>query len=927
MPAINKSSGATPDHDASIALTAHNEAARLDCLHQYNILDSEPEEAFDSLTRLAAHICETPIALVSLIDARRQWFKSKVGLAVNETPRQIAFCVHAIAQSEIFIVPDALLDERFATNPLVSDDPHIRFYAGVPLITSSGYALGTLCVIDRQPRQLTKSQLAALRTLSMQVIAQLELRRNYRELVHTHQALQQSEEQFRLLINGVKDYAIFMLDLHGSIISWNAGAENITGYHATEMIGRNASCFDCDVIMASKNLQQALHIARTSGQFEAERWYLRKDGTRFWANIAIAPLYDETELRGFSQVTHDITERQQAQAARIHAQVMEAAKVELEKEVRDRQRAEERLAKLNSCFLRFGSDPNENINHLTALCGELLEATHILYSRLEDELSHNSEQQNTFTSDNPLDTINSPGSIQFISNLQNSPDTKTDLIISRDQLQTYLGHPIKCHGKNIGALCAFYQKDFVPNEEDKKIISIVAAAISVEEERKRAKSQLIHHAFHDTLTGLPNRALLMDRLTHILKRAKRHQNGQFAVLFLDLDRFKVVNDSLGHIVGDQLLVDFAHRLRGCLRAGDTVARLGGDEFAIILEDIQHVNDATQVAQRIQQALKQPFSLSGNQVFTTASIGIAMHTSNYSQPEELLRDADTAMYRAKLAGKARYALFNEAMHAIAVERLQLENDLRWALERQELQLFYQPIIALQTGKIYGFEALLRWQHPTLGLVSPSKFIPAAEETGLIVSIGEWVLSEACQQMSEWQCQFPSQPLAINVNLSAKQLVQPDFVEQVRQVLQTTQLAPSSLKLEITESAIAPNTQTATSMLSQLKALGIELCMDDFGTGYSSLSYLHRLPIDTLKIDRSFISCIEFGSENLEIVQTIITLAHNLGMAVVAEGVETAQQLGKLKEMQCEFGQGYFFDRPLDGSTAWALIANQYLDISS
>lgn len=372
-----------------------------------------------------------------------------------------------------------------------------------------------------------------------------------------------------------------------------------------------------------------------------------------------------------------------------------------------------------------------------------------------------------------------------------------------------------------------------------------------------------------------------------------------------------------------MLTAFVQRLKACLRPRDTVARLGGDEFAILLEDIRGINEAERVAERLQQALTLPFNLNGHEVFTTVSIGIAFSTTGHEQPQNLLRDADTAMYRAKALGKARYEVFSQSMHAMAVTRLQLENDLRRAIERQEFQLHYQPIVSLSTGKLTGFEALLRWQHPERGLISPADFIPAAEETGMINAIGYWVIREACRQMRLWLLRFSLNPsLTISVNLSGKQFLQADLVRQIGQTLQETELDARSLKLEITESVIMENTQCATSMLRQLKALGVQLYMDDFGTGYSSLSYLRRFPIDVLKIDHSFISSMVIGDENVEIVRTIVTLAHNLGMFVTAEGIETAEQLALLKALKCEFGQGYFFSSPVNGKEAEALIADYH-----
>ena len=435
----------------------------------------------------------------------------------------------------------------------------------------------------------------------------------------------------------------------------------------------------------------------------------------------------------------------------------------------------------------------------------------------------------------------------------------------------------------------------------------------------------------DPLTGLPNRLLFIDRVGRLVEHRKRHENHLFAVLFLDLDGFKMINDSLGHLIGDQLLLGVASRLEKCLRSTDTVARLGetftvarlgGDEFTVLLDDIKDPSDAKRAADRLMKALASPFLLGGKEVFTSVSIGIALSTSAYENPEDILRDADTAMYRAKSLGKARYEVFDADMRAGVMARLQLETDLRRALERGEFQNFYQPIVALDSGEIAGFEALSRWQHPTRGLLGPNEFIPVAEETGLIRELGWWNLREACRQIREWRAgSIANRHLTISVNLSAKQFLQPNLVEDIRKLLHELALPPEALKLEITESTVMTDPSGAVEMLQQIKSLGIRLAIDDFGTGYSSLSYLHRFPLDTLKIDRSFISGMGDEGEGMEIARTILPMANSLRLDVVAEGVETVQQVTLLQKLQCKYGQGYYFSRPLSAEGAASLLAGE------
>ncbi|NJR55701.1 MAG: EAL domain-containing protein [Acaryochloris sp. CRU_2_0] len=436
-----------------------------------------------------------------------------------------------------------------------------------------------------------------------------------------------------------------------------------------------------------------------------------------------------------------------------------------------------------------------------------------------------------------------------------------------------------------------------------------------------AREQLVHDALHDALTRLPNRVLFIDRLAQAIKQNQRHPQDQFAILFLDLDRFKMINDSLGHMIGDRLLIEVAHRLQECLREEDTVARLGGDEFVILLNTMQTLDHVLLTAERIQKQLKLGFSIEGHEIFTGTSIGIALSSPEYQHPEELLRDADTAMYRAKNLGKNRYEIFSSSMRSQVLALSQLENDLRRAIERQEFQLFYQPIVSLDNHNLVALEALVRWQHPEQGLILPSKFVPMAEEAGLIIPLGWWVLTAACRQMHRWQQHSIAANLQLNVNISSRQFSQPNFVSKIHKILKESNLPFANLKLEITEGVLMDHASDVGDKLDALKNLGIKLGIDDFGTGYSSLNYLNAFPVDTLKIDRSFVAHMD--SENgFEIVKTIVTLAHNLHMDVVAEGVESAQQAEELTRMNCEFAQGYLFAKPNDTQGTEQFLLSYY-----
>jgi diguanylate cyclase (GGDEF)-like protein/PAS domain S-box-containing protein len=452
---------------------------------------------------------------------------------------------------------------------------------------------------------------------------------------------------------------------------------------------------------------------------------------------------------------------------------------------------------------------------------------------------------------------------------------------------------------------------------DKSVVSLADIT-----ELKEAERQIYHQAFHDTLTNLPNRALFMEHLNMAVKRSKRRDDYRFAVLYLDIDRFKLVNDSLGHSVGDSLLGAFASRIQESLRDIDTLARFGGDEFVILLEDIENSEYANGVADRLQQELKRPFMVEGKEVFAPASFGVVLNTKDYDQPENIIRDSDAAMYHAKENGKAQYKVFDKTLHKKALHLLQRETDLRKSIHTNEFENHYQPIVDLRTSSLVGFESLIRWNHPKLGLIYPGSFISIAEETGLIVPITQLIVQQACEDLCHWQEQLKDQlKLTMNLNISSKHFLSPTLLDEIKEILGKTGMPPEQLKLEITETALMEDADETIRLVHRLKDFGIKLVIDDFGTGYSSLSYLQRLPIDSLKVDRSFVSRIKNESDgNRNIVEAIISLAHRLHMTVVAEGVETEEQLAILLEMNCQFGQGYLFSKPLSKPKVDELIEN-------
>ena len=606
-------------------------------------------------------------------------------------------------------------------------------------------------------------------------------------------------------------------------------------------------------------------------RFACEKRYLRKDGTVMWANSTVAILDDEAgqPLRAVA-IVEDIGDRKQAEANLRQSE------------------ARYRLV-------------TENMNDL--VCLHELDGSYLYVSPSCQALLGYSPEE--LLGQDPYDYIH--------------PDDCDR--IYQQHLAAIAGKPepitYQMRQKSGSYICFETLTKPIKNDSG-RVVRLQTTSRDVSE-RIQAQEQLKHDALHDTLTGLPNRTLLIERIELALNRVKRSEDYHFAVLFLDLDRFKIINDSLGHLAGDRLLVAVAQKLQTILRSTDLAARLGGDEFVVLLEDIEGIKEAVSITKRIFAKLQTPIVLQEREVYTTPSIGIVLGNDSYVQASDLLRDADLAMYRAKSKGKARYEIFDTQMHDRVLGRLHIENDLRRAVENQEFVLYYQPIINLNTKNLVGFEALSRWQHPTQGLKFPTEFITVAEETGLIAAIDSWGLRTACNQMAAWQKAFPNfvNP-RVSVNLSCQDLQRQDLLKNVDRILQQTGLNGHFLNLEITESMLIDDIDRTIALLSQLKTRGIQISIDDFGTGYSSLSYLHNLPINTLKVDRSFVSEMEQDHRKAQIVETIIALGNQLEIDTIAEGIETSRQLETLKNLGCKFGQGYLFSQPLSQKSAEALL---------
>ncbi len=665
-------------------------------------------------------------------------------------------------------------------------------------------------------------------------------------------------------------------DVRTDEISWSDEVYRIYGFAPHEVVPGFERFMEIvhpdDRELVRKTIDEALD---GSGPYDVEHRVLRPDGeVRVVHRRAEVVRGEGGEPLRMVGTVHDITERKEAEERLREAEERYRTVVEEQTELVCRFLPDFTLTFVNEAYCRyFGSEPEELIG--SDFLEHIPAEDHAYYLELLSEL----------TPENPTRTVEHrvfdvEGEVRW------QQWTDTAIFDGEDRIVEY---------QSVG-------RDVT--------------------ERKALEERLEHQALHDSLTGLPNRRLFVDRLEQALKRIRRRKGRKVAVLFMDLDGFKVVNDSLGHDTGDRLLVEVAKRLKGCLRPEDTLARFGGDEFTVLVEDVGEPDASMRVAERIVEELREPFTMEGRELYVAASIGVALGSDSTKGSEELLREADTSMYRAKEEGSG-YEVFDPTMHGRAVNRLELENDLRRAIERNEFVVHYQPIVNLQTGAVWGIEALVRWEHPERGLLDPDEFVPVAEESGLVVPMGELVLEEACRRAVEWQREFPrTPPLAMSVNLSGRQLRRPDLHEIIGQALKESGLPASSLGLDITETVYISALDANTAALDRLKALGIRISLDDFGSGYSSLSYLKQLPADIIKIDKFFTKGLGVEVEDTAIVQTVVDLAHILGMEVIAEGVETEEQETLLREMGCDFAQGYLFARPLPPEAASKFLNSAY-----
>lgn len=1103
-----------------IACLPEYEVERIEALRRYEILDTPAESVFDSIVELAAYLCRTPVAAISLVDEQRQWFKASTGLNMRETSRDVAFCAHAILQDEPLLVPDARQDVRFADNPLVTASPNIRFYAGVPLVTPDGYPLGTLCVIDYVPRELERQQLDALQTLAVQVMAQMELRLSRGRYQYAGLPQAAAMRKLSIALNQT-DEAIALTDLDAHYTYVNPAFSRLFGYAPEELLGQHISLLMPDQAVSGASAEQAIDAALEHGEFHGEVMRqtrcgrvipvllkvvlfrdermqaggyvatmtdlseikrvegelraserqlqdmfehaplgmatLALDGSFLRVNRALCNIvgYAREELTGirFSDITHpediDISRMNIARLlkggigaylvekryihkdghpvwARVNTSLQRNAAGEpqhliCQMENISATKQAEALQQERKHFLRaifesaldavvlmngkgqitgwngqaekiFGWRRDEVLGrslHETIMPARYREAHRrgleqflsggegaVLNARIEIAALHRDGHE--FPIELAVSPIKTAGGYEFSSFIRDISkrkateeklrlaalvyqhageamlvsDANNDIIAINPAFSKMTGYSAdEVIGKNPKILSSgqqgstFYQEMWqellaadhwqgeiwnrrkngeiyaerltvnVIRNQDGSVYRYLALFSDITE-KKRFEEQILSQANFDNLTGLPNRRLFHDRLGQQVKQMDRSGHSM-ALLFIDLDRFKEVNDTLGHHVGDRMLMEAARRIDGCVRETDTVARLGGDEFTVILPNLTDPCRVERISEAIIRSLSEPFRLGNETIYISASVGITLYPEDAGDVHSLLKNADQAMYAAKNKGRNRYCYFTSSMQEAALVRHRLVSDLRDALAGEQLEVHFQPIVDLATGRITKAEALLRWRHPERGMVGPAEFIAAAEETGLIVSIGDWVFRQAAWQAKQWLDNF-GYPIQVSVNMSPAQFLPGIDYRHWLDYMRELGLPGEHVVIEITEGLLLRADEGVARQLDMFREAGIGVAIDDFGTGYSAFSYLKKFEIDFLKIDRSFIGGLNSNSGDLALSEAIIVMAHKLGLQVIAEGVETEEQRALLTGAGCSIGQGYLFSRAVAPEAFEALL---------
>jgi diguanylate cyclase (GGDEF)-like protein/PAS domain S-box-containing protein len=757
-----------------------------------------------------------------------------------------------------------------------------------------------------------------IRNAAGEVIGLLGTIEDITERCRVEEALKQAEQKYRSIFENAVE-GIFQSSIDGKYLTVNPMLARLYGYDSVEQLTNSLSDIQHQLYVDPNRRTEFIRLLQEQDVvrgFESEVY--QRDGNKIWILENARAIRDaEGQLLGCEGTVEDITDRKRAEAALHRRDSLLQGVADATHYLLTNSDCEQAIAQAIAALGTAAHVDRVYIfeNHPHPQTGEISMSTRFEWTRPEiPPILHQSRWQNLPYISSGLGrwyrTLASGQSIPGIVRLLPKAEQK---LLNQEKILSMLMVPIFVEEEfwgYIGLDDCHSEREWSKNEES--ILMAIAASIGVVLQRRWTEDMIRYQAFHDLLTGLPNRILFGDRLLQALTQAQLHQS-MIAVMFLDLDRFKTINDTLGHAIGDQLLQNSAQRLISCIRESDIVARWGGDEFTLLLPQVTCAEDAAQIAQRILEVMQPAFNLEGYELHITSSIGIALSPQDGTDAQSLLKNADAALYRAKDQGRNNYQFYNAAISSEVSELLILDNSLHHALERQEFVIYYQPQINVHTGQVTQMEALLRWQHPDLGIIPPQKFISLAEENGLIIPIGEWVLQRACAQCKAWQAMNLS-PVRIAVNLSVRQFQQPQLIEKIMQVLQTTELDPALLELEITETAAMRNIDFSIGMLHELRAKGVRISMDDFGTGYSSLSYLKKFPLDTLKIDRSFIQDLTDNSEDVAIITAIITLGQGLKLSVVAEGVETENQMSCLRSLHCQEMQGYWFSPPLDAQAA-------------